>query len=133
VYDGKHHPVDSKEVAFVAAGKKAFISAIKEAGPIVLEPIVRVAISTPAASIGDVTSDLATRRARISGQDTLPGGRAEIAALVPLAELQDYLSRLKAITGGEGSYTMDLSHYDPVPPRRQQELVSAFKPQEEAE
>jgi elongation factor G len=133
VYDGKHHPVDSKEVAFVAAGKKAFVSAIREAAPIVLEPIVRIAISTPAASIGDVTSDLATRRARISGQDTLPGGRAEIAALVPLAELQDYLSRLKALTGGEGTYTMDLSHYDPVPPRRQQELVAAYKPHEEAE
>jgi elongation factor G len=133
VYDGKHHAVDSKEVAFVAAGKKAFITAIKEAGPIVLEPVVRVEITTPAASIGDVTSDLSTRRARISGQDTLPGGRAQISALVPLAELQDYLSRLKAITGGEGSYTMDLSHYDPVPARRQQELVSAFKPQEEAD
>jgi elongation factor G len=133
VYDGKHHAVDSKEVAFVAAGKKAFISAIKEAGPIVLEPIVKVEISTPAASIGDVTSDLSTRRARISGQDTLPGGRATISALVPLAELQDYLSRLKAITGGEGTYTMDLSHYDPVPARKQQELAAAFKPQEEAE
>jgi elongation factor G len=133
VYDGKHHAVDSKEVAFVAAGKKAFVSAIKEAGPIVLEPIVRVEISTPAASIGDVTSDLSTRRARISGQDTLPGGRSQISALVPLAELQDYLSRLKAITGGEGTYTMDLSHYDPVPARRQQELAAAFKPQEEAE
>jgi len=133
VYDGKHHPVDSKEVAFVAAGRKAFIGAVKEAGPIVLEPIVRIAISTPAGAIGDVTSDLSTRRARISGQDSLPGGRAEIAALVPLAELQDYLSRLKALTGGEGSYTMDLSHYDPVPARRQQELMAAFKPQEEAE
>jgi elongation factor G len=133
VYDGKHHAVDSKEVAFVSAGKKAFVTAIKEAGPIVLEPIVKVDISTPAASIGDVTSDLSTRRARISGQDTLPGGRASIAALVPLAELQDYLSRLKAITGGEGTYTMDLSHYDPVPARKQQELVAAFKPQEEAE
>jgi elongation factor G len=133
VYDGKHHPVDSKEVAFVAAGKKAFITAIREAAPIVLEPIVRVAINTPFSAIGDVTSDLATRRARISGQDTLPGGRAEIAALVPLAELQDYLSRLKAITGGEGTYTMDLSHYDPVPARRQQELMGEFKPQEEAD
>ncbi len=108
-------------------------AAIREAAPIVLEPIVRVAINTPAGSIGDVTSDLATRRARISGQDTLPGGRAEIQALVPLAELQDYLSRLKALTGGEGTYTMDLSHYDPVPPRRQQELVVAFKPHEETE
>jgi elongation factor G len=133
VYDGKHHAVDSKEVAFVAAGKKAFISAIKEAGPIVLEPIVRVAISTPSASIGDVTSDLSTRRARISGQDTLPAGRSQISALVPLAELQDYLSRLKALTGGDGTYTMDLSHYDPVPARRQQELAAAFKPQEEAD
>jgi elongation factor G len=133
VYDGKHHAVDSKEVAFVAAGKKAFVTAIKEAGPIVLEPIVRVTISTPSASIGDVTSDLSTRRARISGQETLSGGRSQISALVPLAELQDYLSRLKALTGGEGSYTMDLSHYDPVPARRQQELVAAYKPQEEAD
>ena len=98
-----------------------------------LEPVVRVAISSPASAIGDVTSDLATRRARINGQDTLPGGRAEISALVPLSELQDYLSRLKAITGGEGTYTMDLSHYDPVPARRQQELVEAFKPREEAD
>jgi elongation factor G len=99
----------------------------------VLEPIVRVAISTPSGAIGDVTSDLATRRARINGQDSLAGGRAEITALVPLAELQDYLSRLKALTGGEGTYTMDLSHYDPVPPRKQQELISAYKPHEEAE
>jgi elongation factor G len=133
VYDGKHHAVDSKEIAFVAAGKKAFVTAIKEAGPIVLEPIVRVAISTPSTAIGDVTSDLSTRRARISGQETLAGGVSQISALVPLAELQDYLSRLKAITGGEGTYTMDLSHYDPVPARRQQELVAAYKPQEEAE
>ena len=133
VYDGKHHAVDSKEVAFVAAGKKAFVTAIKEAGPIVLEPIVRVAISTPSSAIGDVTSDLSTRRARISGQETLAGGVSQISALVPLAELQDYLSRLKAITGGEGTYTMDLSHYDPVPARRQQELVAAYKPQEEAD
>ena len=133
VYDGKHHAVDSKEVAFVAAGRKAFMSAIREANPIVLEPIVRTVISMPSSSIGDVTSDLSTRRARINGQDSLPGGRAEITALVPLAELQDYLSRLKALTGGEGTYTMDLSHYDPVPARRQQELVAAFKPQEEAD
>ena len=133
VYDGKHHAVDSKEVAFVSAGRKAFLAAIREASPIVLEPIVRVAIISPATAIGDVTSDLATRRARISGQDSLPGGRAEIAALVPLAELQDYLSRLKAITGGEGTYTMDLSHYDPVPARRQQELIGAYKPHEEAD
>ena len=132
VYDGKHHAVDSKEVAFVSAGRKAFVEAIKQAAPIVLEPIVRIVISCPSASIGDVSSDLATRRARINGQDTLQGGRSEIAALVPLGELQDYLSRLKALTGGEGTYTMDLSHYDPVPARKQQELLSAFKPHEES-
>jgi elongation factor G len=133
VYDGKHHAVDSKEVAFVSAGRKAFIAAIQQASPIVLEPIVRIVISCPTASIGDISSDLATRRARISGQDTLQGGRSQIAALVPLGELQDYLSRLKALTGGEGTYTMDLSHYDPVPPRKQQELAAAFKPQAEAD
>jgi elongation factor G len=133
VYDGKHHAVDSKEVAFVSAGRKAFIEAIRQAAPIVLEPIVRIAISCPTSSIGDVSSDLATRRARINGQDTMAGGRSGISALVPLGELQDYLSRLKALTGGEGTYTMDLSHYDPVPPRKQQELVAAFKPHEEAE
>ena len=98
-----------------------------------LEPIVRIVISCPTSSIGDVSSDLATRRARISGQETLPGGRSEIAALVPLGELQDYLSRLKALTGGEGTYTMDLSHYDPVPPRKQQELVSTYRPQAESD
>jgi elongation factor G len=133
VYDGKHHAVDSKEVAFVSAGRKAFIAAIQQASPIVLEPIVRIVISCPTSSIGDISSDLATRRARISGQDTLQGGRSQIAALVPLGELQDYLSRLKALTGGEGTYTMDLSHYDPVPPRKQQELAAAFKPQSEAD
>ncbi|MDQ1243143.1 MAG: elongation factor, partial [Pseudomonadota bacterium] len=133
VYDGKHHAVDSKEVAFVSAGRKAFVEAIKQAAPIVLEPIVRIVISCPSSAIGDVASDLATRRARINGQDTLQGGRSEITALVPLGELQDYLSRLKALTGGEGTYTMDLSHYDPVPARKQQELVSAFKPHEETD
>ena len=132
VYDGKHHAVDSKEVAFVAAGKKAFIEAVREAGPIVLEPVVKVVVTTPSSAIGDVTSDLATRRARINGQD-MHGGRAQISAMVPLAELQDYLSRLKAITGGEGTYTMDLSHYDPVPARKQQELMAAYKPQEETD
>ena len=128
VYDGKHHSVDSKEVAFISAGRKAFQAAIQEAGPIVLEPIVRVEVTTPVAATGDITADLSTRRGRISGNMTLSGNRARISALVPLAELTDYQSRVKALTGGEGAYTMDLSHYDPVPSRQQQELMSAFKP-----
>jgi elongation factor G len=133
VYDGKHHAVDSKEVAFVAAGRKAFIDAIHKANPIVLEPIVSVQITAPAHSIGDITGDLATKRARINGNDSLPGQRATVSALVPLAEITDYQSRLKSLTGGEGTFTMDLSHYDPVPPRKQQELMQAHRPRAEEE
>ena len=127
VYDGKHHPVDSKEVAFVAAGRRALQNAIEAANPIVLEPIVRVEITVPSAVTGDITGDLATRRGRISGSHSLGAQRTRLSALVPLAELADYQSRLKSLTGGEGTYTMDLSHYDPVPPRKQQELVKGFK------
>jgi len=130
VYDGKHHAVDSKEVAFVSAGRKAFIDAIQKANPIVLEPVVRVSITAPASSIGDITGDLATKRARINGNDALPNQRAALTALVPLAEITEYQSRLKSLTGGEGVYSMELSHYDPVPPRKQQELVQAWKPRE---
>ncbi len=133
VYDGKHHPVDSKEVAFVSAGRKALLEAIHKAHPIVLEPIVLLTITAPASAIGDITGDLATKRARINGNRTLPGQRATVSALVPLSEISDYQSRLKALTGGQGSYVMALSHYDPVPPRRQQELVQAYRPRSEEE
>jgi len=129
VYDGKYHSVDSKEVAFVSAGKKAFLDAVKNAGPTVLEPIVLVNISVPADSMGDITGDLATKRGRINGNDSLPGNRASVSAYVPLAEIPDYQTRLKALTGGEGTYTMNVSHYDPVPPRTLQELIAAWKPQ----
>lgn len=131
VYDGKHHPVDSKEVAFVSAGRKAFLDALGRANPIVLEPIVHLQITAPAGAIGDITGDLATKRARINGSQALPGALASVSALVPLAEIGEYPSRLKALTGGQGSYVVALSHYDPVPPRRQQELVHAYRPRGE--
>ncbi|HTT41810.1 MAG TPA: elongation factor G [Steroidobacteraceae bacterium] len=133
VYDGKHHPVDSKEVAFVSAGRKAFIDALQKATPIVLEPIMRLEITAPASAIGDITGDLATKRARINANDSLPGQRATLRAYVPLAEVSEYQSRLKALTGGQGAYTMELSHYDPVPPRKQQELAQAWRPRAEEE
>lgn len=133
VYDGKHHPVDSKEVAFASAGRKAFLEAVQKAHPIVLEPVMRLEITAPARAIGDITGDLATRRARINGNNTLPGQRATVQALVPLAEISEYQLRLKALTGGEGAYAMELSHYDPVPVRRQQQLVQAWRPRAEAE
>jgi elongation factor G len=130
VYDGKHHSVDSKEVAFVSAGRKAFLDALQKATPIVLEPIMLLSITAPATAIGDITGDLATKRARINGNSSLPGQRATLLALVPLAEVSEYQSRLKALTGGQGAYTMELSHYDPVPARKQQELTQAWRPRE---
>jgi elongation factor G len=131
VYDGKHHPVDSKEVAFIAAGRRAFQNAVREAGPIVLEPIVRTEITTPSAATGDITGDLATRRGRVNGSHALAGRMTRISALVPLAELTDYQSRVKSLTGGEGSFIMQFSHYDPVPAKKQQELMKGFKSVEE--
>ncbi len=128
VYDGKYHSVDSKEVAFVAAGRKAFLDAVTKAAPTVLEPIVHVEITAPGSVMGDITADLATRRARIDGNEARTRGRIVVSAYVPLAEVTDYQTRLKALTGGEGSFTLELSHYDPVPPRKQQELASAWKP-----
>ena len=128
VTDGKHHPVDSKEVAFVACGRKAFLDAFSKAGPVAIEPIVRLDIVTPAAAMGDVTGDLVSKRGRITGNTTLTSQRVSVKALVPLSELDGYQSRLKSLTGGQGMYTVELSGYEAVPPRRQQELMQAFRP-----
>ncbi len=128
VFDGKHHSVDSKEVAFVSAGRKAFLDAVARAAPVVLEPIVHVQVTAPGTAMGDITADLSTRRARIDGNEARSRGRLVISAYVPLAEITDYQTRLRALTGGEGTFTLDLSHYDPVPVRKQQELVTAWKP-----
>jgi len=115
VYDGKHHPVDSKEIAFVQAGKKAFLEAIAEAKPIIMEPIVDVAITVPSASAGGVTGDLTSMRGMVSGTEVLPDSRMVISGQAPLKEVQGYHSRLKSLTGGDGSFTMDFSHYAEVP------------------
>jgi elongation factor G len=131
VQDGKHHPVDSKEVAFVSAGKKAFMDAVAKAQPIVLEPIVNVEVSIPEHHVGDVTGALAGKRARIMGTDTQRGGELVIKAQAPLAELIDYPTELKAMTGGRGRYSLDLSHYEAVPPNVQKQLSAAWKPHAE--
>jgi elongation factor G len=131
VYDGKHHPVDSKEVAFVSAGKKAFLDAVGKARPIVLEPIVDVEVSIPEASVGDVTGGLAGKRARILGTDAQRGGELLIRAQAPLAELTDYATELKSMTGGRGRYSLDLSHYEPVPAPVQKQLSEGWKPHTE--
>jgi elongation factor G len=133
VYDGKYHPVDSKEVAFVAAGKKAFLDAVTKARPILLEPVVNLDVSVPEDHMGDVTGGLASKRARINGTDSMRGGELVIKAQVPLAEVGDYSNELKAITGGQGRYSIEFSHYDPVPPNVQKQLMESYKPRHEEE
>jgi elongation factor G len=133
VYDGKHHAVDSKEVAFVSAGKKAFLDAVVRAKPIVLEPIVNVEVAIPEHNVGDVTGGLAGKRARILGTDSQRGGELVIKAQAPLAELVDYPTELKSMTGGRGRYSLDLSHYEAVPPNVQKQLSEAWKPHAEEE
>ncbi|QNB15479.1 elongation factor G [Paraburkholderia tropica] len=127
VYDGKSHPVDSKEVAFVTAGRKAFIDAILKAQPIVLEPIVDIEVMTPETSMGDIIGDLSSRRGQLHGTRTVGGNAMVIAGKVPLAELNDYQSRLNSLTGGNGNYSIQLSHYDPVPPAQQDKLAAQHK------
>ena len=127
VHDGKHHPVDSKEVAFVAAGKKAFLDAIAKARPQVLEPVVDLEVAVPEAQVGDITGNLAGKRARINGTDTVRG-EILVKAQVPLAELEGYAAELKSMTAGRGRYSLDFSHYEPVPPAVQQKLMEAYRP-----
>jgi elongation factor G len=128
LYDGKFHAVDSKEVAFVAAGKKAFIDAVKKAGPVVLEPIVNVDIVAPSTNVGDITGDLSSKRARINETTAFADGMSGISAAVPLAELDGYQSQLRSITAGAGTFSLELSHYDPVPAKTQADLAAEFRP-----
>lgn len=131
VYDGKHHPVDSKEVAFVTAGKRAFIDAVSKARPILLEPFVSLEISVPQEYMGDVTGDLSGRRGRVQGSDMLPGGQAVVNAVAPLSEVMSYASALKAMTQGSGAYTMEFSHYEQAPANVMAEVVARYKPKDE--
>jgi elongation factor G len=127
VYDGKHHSVDSKEIAFATAGRKAFLAAMREARPIVLEPIVLVEITAPDQAMGDITGDLSAKRGQVNGSANGTNGSMIIQAAAPLSELAGYQSRLNAMTSGQGRYTIALSHYEPVPPSVQQQLMGQFR------
>ena len=131
VYDGKHHSVDSKEIAFIQAGKKAVQAAVQAARPSVLEPIVNVEIAAPEQNIGDITGDLASRRGQVSGTASAAGGLA-VLAQAPLSELSSYQSRLNSLTGGQGRYTLAFSHYEPVPPPVQAQLASQYRVKDES-
>ncbi|WP_418130840.1 elongation factor G [Variovorax sp. 375MFSha3.1] len=131
VHDGKHHSVDSKDIAFATAGRKAFMAAIREARPVVLEPIVQIEIVAPEHAVGDVTSDLSSRRGLVTGTSTIGAGAAAVRGQVPMAELASYQSRLNAMTSGQGRYTIALSHYEAVPPNVQQVLMAQYRGREE--
>jgi len=125
VYDGKYHDVDSKEIAFIIAGRNAFADAFEKAKPVLLEPVVNVEIEIPSRFMGDITGDLNTRRARIQGMDS-SGDRQIIRAVAPLAEMQSYSTQLRSVTAGEGSFHMEFAHYDVVPGNLQAQIVAKF-------
>lgn len=124
VTDGKEHPVDSKPIAFEIAGREVFKLAVKDAAPVLLEPIMNVKIIVPEANMGDVLGDLNTRRARVQGMETHKG-RSVVTAQVPLAEMQRYTTDLRSITGGRGVFSMEFSHYEVVPAHIAQEIIAA--------
>jgi elongation factor G len=128
VFDGKTHAVDGKEVAFVAAARKATLEAMRASTPVVLEPLVNIEVTAPESAMGDLTGDLAAKRGHITGSQPRAAGTVGITGQMPLAELGDYQSRLKSLTGGQGSYSLAFSHYAQVSPETQARLASAFKP-----
>ena len=130
VYDGKHHDVDSKEIAFLTAGRKAFVDAVKNANPVLLEPYGTVEISVPSKYLGDITSNLSTRRGRVTNTQVMDESCA-ITAVAPLGELQNYANELKSIAAGAGSFALEYSHEEPTPPNVQQEVMAHYQPHED--
>jgi elongation factor G len=128
VFDGKTHAVDGKEVAFVAAARKATLQAVRAAKPIVLEPLVNIEVLSPESAMGDLTGDLAAKRGHITGSQARANGMVLITGQMPLAELGDYQNRLKSLTAGQGSYNQTFSHYVAVNETTQRKLAAAFKP-----
>ncbi len=132
VYDGKHHSVDSKEIAFITAGRKAFLDAVTKAAPVVLEPIAKIEITLPNRFVGDISGHLAGIRGRIASNDALADNKARITAQVPIAELKEFQAALKSLTGGEGVFTLKLDHYASAPANVQKTLEKAHQPAAEA-
>jgi elongation factor G len=127
VTDGKHHPVDSKEVAFVTAGHRALLAAIENARPVIMEPVVNLEVQVPQDAMGNITGDLAGRRGKVLGTRALPLGRIVVMGQAPLAELDDYPERLKAMTGGSATFTLEMAEYQKVTDQMQKELTAAYQ------
>ena len=130
VYDGKEHPVDSKDIAFQIAGREAFKKVMLEAGPVLLEPIGKVTVTVPGEYTGDIIGDLNTKRARVQGMDQR-AGKSIIMALVPLAEMQRYATDLRSLTQGRGIFLMELDHYEDVPAHLAQQIIEAHQREKE--
>ena len=113
-------------IATLPAGSRV-VDAIRKARPLVLEPIVNVQINTPAGKMGDIAGDISAKRGQISGTDSAAGGMVTISGRVPLSELNNYQARLKSVTAGQGSFVMELSHYEPVPATVQQHLAAQYQ------
>ena len=133
VHFGKHHPVDSSEQAFKTAGSMAFRNVFQQAKPALLEPIVKIEITVPSTKVGDINSDMSGRRGRVLGIDSAGGDLQTVIAEVPLAEVTTYARSLSSITGGQGSYAIEFSHYDVVPGNVQQEIIAKAQVKEEEE
>jgi elongation factor G len=134
LFDGKYHPVDSSDMAFQIAGSMGFKQAVKEARPQLLEPVMKMEITIPEDSMGDVIGDVNARRGKVSGVDSLPGSHQhQINALVPMSEILTYAPELRSITSGRGSFTMDFSHYDEVPDHQAQKIIEESSKGGEAE
>jgi elongation factor G len=131
VFDGKEHEVDSKPVAFEIAGREAFKLAVAEAGPVLFEPIMNVRVTCPDGNMGDVMSDLNTRRGRVQGTET-ERGMTTIIAHVPMAEMLKYTTQVRSITGGRGYFAMEFDHYDTVPSHIAAPIIEAHKKEMEA-
>ncbi len=133
VFFGKHHPVDSSEQAFKTAASMAFRNVFQQAKPALLEPIVRIEVTVPTGNVGDINSDMSGRRGRVLSMDSAGGDLQTVIAEVPLAEVTTYARSLSSITGGRGSYSIELSHYDVVPGNVQQEIIAKAQMKEEEE
>ena len=131
LFFGKDHPVDSNETAFKTAASMCFRDVFQQAKPVLLEPIVQMEITVPGDKLGDISSDLTTRRGRMEGMDTAPGGFQILHAKAPLAEVMTYSRSLSSLTGGEGSFSYKLSHYEVVPPNEQVKVIAAYKAEKE--
>jgi elongation factor G len=133
VYDGKYHDVDSKEIAFITAGRKAFIDAVQKARPVLMEPIVQMEITAPSRYMGDLAGQISTKRGRVQASEIAGGDVCVVRAEAPLSELQNYSNELKSMTGGAGAFTMDYSHDERTPPQIQAAVIAAYKPRAEQE